>query len=47
MYYFSKVESDDKDEMVFDHKIFKQGNEDNFHLIQRRNKFRDEILEKI
>lgn len=33
--------------MVFEHKIFKEGNEANFHLIQRRNKFRDEIIEGI
>lgn len=45
MYYFSKVESNDRDEMVFDHTIFRRGNEENYYLIQRRNGSRDKAIE--
>lgn len=41
MYYFSKLDSDDENIMKFKHNLFRQGNEDNFHLISRRNKTRD------
>lgn len=47
MYYFSKVESDEGNIMKFKHVIFKKGNENNFHMISRRNKTRDEIIGNI
>ena len=47
MYYFSKLETEDKNEMLFKNESFKKGNENNFYLIQRRNKGRDEMIHKI
>ena len=47
MYYFSKLETENKNEMLFGSEVFKRDNVDNFHLIQRRNKGRDDILKKI
>lgn len=50
MYYFSKVECDNDENhevMKFRHNIFKEGNEGNFHLINRRNKNRDEIIHNL
>ena len=47
MYYFSKLETTDKNEMLFKNENFKKGNEDNFYLIQRRNKGRDELITKM
>lgn len=44
MYYFTKASQDEKDEMTFQHSIFRRGNEHRFKEITRRNRIRDEVI---
>ena len=45
MYFFAKKEGSNSETMEFSHELFTKGNENEFHKIVRRNRFRDDAID--